>query len=249
MGRHRTLPLSVVLLAGLAGTAGYELNIATRQAKELNQIQQTIAALGGELISLQRDHATLVRDLKAGTQQLAALQPLSSASDAAESPHHPLLESWVASAKRLKRSFDERPEHRIPELQLLKEFDWLLLAKRADLDSEKTLRQALADARSEAKRKFSPRLQAAVKKYQIHRGMDAPPDLFALLPYFDPPVDRQVLERYEIADRTRISPIDITTGRLMESPWRLWEKAPIDATYDLRMTIVSNGIVSIARSW
>jgi hypothetical protein len=248
MNRRQKRVLLVVLLLASAGAVGHGARLVQRQHRELAAAQREADALAQQLAALKRDRIALSRELEAAQQQLAALpEPPAETSAAPAEGTLPEVSRWVAQTKKLQGLFHTRPGEAIPELALLREADWLLLARRADFGSEGKQRIALAEARSEAKRKFGALLLGAVRKHVAARQKEPPSDVFALLPYFDAPVERTLLERYEIVMRP--GPPDLDTGAPTREPWRIWEKQPIDRAHDLRLTVVSTGTVSVARSW
>src|ERR1019366_3851937 len=109
------------------------------------------------------------------------------------------VDSWLARVKRLKQAFAEHPDQRIPELALLTDLDWLTLERQLRLDSEEDLRKARAKARDTAFGNFQMSLGQALRDYATAANGAPLSDVFQLMPYFKPPVDAAILQRYEIA--------------------------------------------------
>jgi hypothetical protein len=107
------------------------------------------------------------------------------------------------------------PDKRIPEMAFLKDKDWAAATRDADLSTVDGARQAMKDLRSAAKGNFLNAMRAAFRRYasaanggslpdsttefaQLINANSAlmPTELAQLKPYFDPPVDDAMLQRY-----------------------------------------------------
>lgn len=97
-------------------------------------------------------------------------------------------------ATLLKQLLATMPERWIPELALLTDEDWLRAAEQDRWETEFEQREAFSTLRQRAKTKFVRQLQAAAKA----QGGPFPSEMSQLLPYFDPPIDPTILQRYEI---------------------------------------------------
>ena len=94
---------------------------------------------------------------------------------------------------------ERTPEAKIPEFQFLTTEDWLDAATKGDND-----RKTLWDLRQLAENRFSKHLQAALRKYLEAHNSQAPTDLAQVQPYFEPPMDNAVLQRWKIAPASEV---------------------------------------------
>jgi RNA polymerase sigma factor (sigma-70 family) len=202
--------------------------------------------LRGEVTRLRRDPQELAR-LKAGQAQTAG------ESGDAE------LDAVLARVNKLKQMLNQKPELKIPELQFLTPQDWLNVAAAARLDTDNGARQALSRLRSAAKLAFSPILQGALFQYVQASGGQLPTEISQLKPFFQPPVDDALLDRYQLLRTGNArdlpaseSPIiaesvggkDRTAIKFRPPSAEgsvISEKAKVDADYDSVMSIGLNG--------
>src|SRR4029453_13085730 len=105
-----------------------------------------LAKLRGQLTQLRN---TAGEAAKAGSE----------VSDSAE------LKFWSAKVRTFKERLDQMPERKIPELKLLKEWDWLEVTKEANLETDAGARRAFSALRKRAKREFAEMLRGAFRKY------------------------------------------------------------------------------------
>ena len=106
--------------------------------------------------------------------------------------------AWKTKVEKLKKLFEERPDQRIPEIQFLTDWEWLNIARDADLDSDKGIDAALGAVRSEATLTFAHMMQQALLNYMAANNGILPSDPFRLKSFFDTPVDDAILQRYEV---------------------------------------------------
>jgi hypothetical protein len=114
------------------------------------------------------------------------------------------------------------PDKRIPEMAFLTDKDWAAATRDADLSTVDGVRQAMKDLRSAAKGNFLNAMRAAFRKYAAaanggslpdstaefarlinENSAMLPTDLEQLKPYFDPPVDDAMLQRYSFRPSTQ----------------------------------------------
>jgi hypothetical protein len=191
---------------------------------------QTVEALRAEEERLSRNAAEEVRlrsevaRLRTNAQEIARLK--AKAESETNDPAAATVKSWTERVKRLKEFVERTPEAKIPEFQFLTTEDWL--TARGDND-----RQTLWHLRQLAENRFSNHLQAALRKYLEAHNSQAPADLAQVQPYFEPPIDNAVLQRWKIAPASEVPYV-----RIGASDWIVTQKAlPIDEEYDLRMVI------------
>jgi hypothetical protein len=153
----------------------------------------------------------------------------------------------------LKRALKEKPALAIPEMQLLKDADWLRMTQvgalaHRDLETEDGLRAALSVVRRDAKTKFAARLETAVASYAAANGDQLPANMAQLKPYLDaqmepfdpqsarwggspgerqnyPPVDDAVVARYQMIQGG-------STSNLRPGQPVMAEVAPVDQEFD-----------------
>ena len=216
-------------------TARQQFAQLTEQARQLTNERdstfQSVEALRAEKDRVSRDTAEEVRlrgevaRLRTNAQEIARLK--AKANSETNDPAAATVKSWTERVKRLKEFVERTPEAKIPEFQLLTTEDWLLA--KGDND-----RKTLSHLRQLAENRFSKHLQAALRKYLEAHNSQAPTDLAQVEPYFEPPIDTAVLERWKIAPTSEFPHV-----RMGASDWLVTQKAlPIDEEYDSRMVII-----------
>jgi hypothetical protein len=217
-------------------TAREQLAQLTEQARQLTNERdstfQSVEALRAEKDRVNRDIAEEVRlrgevaQLRTNAQEIARLK--AKAESESNAPAAATVKSWTERVNRLKELVERTPEAKIPEFQFLTTEDWLSAATRGDND-----RKTLWDLRQLAENRFSKHLQAALRKYLEAHNSQAPTDLAQVQPYFEPPMDNAVLQRWKIAPASEVPYV-----RMGTSDWIVTPKAsPIDEEYDSRMVI------------
>jgi hypothetical protein len=174
------------------------------------QLQRAIAelpALRGELTRLKKD-ADEFAALKAAADEMGTA-----------------VEDWrLPILNQLRSGLEQRPEGKIPELQLLSKLDWLGIAQsdQIKVGSEPELRESLSLVRATAKYQFERLLRNALAGYTNSSGGQLPSSLSQLQPFFAKPVDDAILRRYEIVRTGSAS--DLRSGDL----W-VTEKGPAES--------------------
>jgi hypothetical protein len=177
-----------------------------------------------ELLKLRGEVARLLeanRQLSAGTN------------DANES----LVKSWLAREAQLKQFAQQYPSKAIPEFQLLSEQQWLDAAMDANFDTDTNIQKDLAGLRQAAENNFANQAESALAKYRQANNNQFPTDLSQLQPYFSPPMDDAILQRWEIA------PASVDPSNGVGDPI-ITEISPVDASLDSRYAIGPNGFGS-----
>jgi len=219
-------------------TARQQLAQLTEQARQLTNESdstfQTVEGLRAEKDRVSRNTAEEARlrgevtRLRTNAQEIARLK--AKAESESNDPAAATVKSWTERVKRLKEFVERTPEAKIPEFQFLTTEDWL----QASGDNE---RKTLWRLRQLAENRFSTHLQAALRKYLEAHNSQAPTDLAHVQPYFEPPMDNAVLQRWKIAPASEVPNV-----RIGASDWIVTQKAlPIDEEYDLRMVIIRTG--------
>lgn len=210
------------------GTDLYEGRVIARQNAELQALRE----------SSRRERNENARQLAAALQQLAAERTKVSHDLASLDPvtEH-ALNDWLQKVARLKQCFEQMPDKKIPELQLLQERDWLDAAN-VYLGSAMNERQALSKLRRLAKERMEGPLSTALQRYLKANHNQPPNDGMQLAPFFETPVDPAILQRYgpPSAEQSKHMP-PLPNGER----WLLGEKATVDDYYDNMMLIGSDG--------
>jgi len=218
-------------------TARQQFAQLTEQARQLTNergsTSQTVEALRAAQERVNRNAAEEVRlrgevvRLRTNAQEIARLK--AKAESETNEPTAAAVKSWTERVKRLKAFVERTPEAKIPEFQYLTTEDWL--TARGDND-----RQTLGHLRQLAENRFSNHLQAALRKYLDAHNSQAPADLAQVQPYFEPPMDNAVLQRWKIAPASEVPNFRIGAS------WIVTQKAlPTDEEYDSRMVINLTG--------
>ena len=201
---HKTI-IGITFAAAL-GTATHQTLQASANRTEAQAIKERNSWRAGELRRLTAENDETARRLAALNldrdllnARLASLR--SNAQPDSNRPSNPaadLLKTWQARVAQLKQHFENDPGLVIPEMQLLTETDWLMIAKDYPLESQQDLQKALMMTREIGERKFAVEIGAALRAFKSdHQNQD--PDDFALLrPYFDPRTDPAILQRWTI---------------------------------------------------
>ena len=139
---------------------------------------------------------------------------------------------WLAKLKKLKDTLQAKPQLGIPELAMLTDQDWLDVVSKNPLNMDSQIQNALSELRKKAKEKFGPMLSRALREYAQANSGQLPPDTAALKPYIAPPVEKTVLDRYQMLQTGTLNPGEMTVG----------EKAPVDETDDFMFKVGAMGM-------
>jgi hypothetical protein len=237
MTRTQAIGLGLLWL-GLLAFAGYRGQLLAHQREQQAALVRRQNQLDAELAAARRTQDAASADLAQAEQQLAALPASTSTGAAIKPQHRDEINGWLVRVRRLRKVFDDQPRLRVPEMQFLKEEDWLRVAKTYPVETDDDLRAAAAAIRSAGTAQFAKRLSNALRKYtELHKN-ERPANSQVLVSYFDGPVDPMMLERYAIIDRPT------TFGTAV--PWGVTNQTPIDPDYDARYEISGTGAMTIA---
>ncbi|MFZ0829351.1 MAG: protein kinase [Verrucomicrobiia bacterium] len=144
-------------------------------------------------------------------------------------------QAWHARVEQLRQRLEQNPQAGIPELKFLTDYDWLEAAKD-DLKTDADYRRALNHLRVAGETHFvDSQLQPALKIYvEVNHGQ-FPANLAQLQPFFQPPVDEAILQRYEIVPHEKVP--DAHWG----GDWVVTQKSPVDKDYDRRLVVGADG--------
>ena len=151
--------------------------------------------------------------------------------------------TWLTNLDRMKALLTERPSLSIPELQLLSDQDWFaVVAEGVKLDNDSDIRRAFQYLRTTAVGLAVPKIRAALNGYvKAHDGM-LPDEPRQLLPFFDPPIDPSIVDRYQMLQTGNVS---ANSNRIADAGL-MREKVPADFEYDAFWTFGMGGFRRIA---
>lgn len=173
---------------------------ATNQLAVLRDDNERLDRNSTELLKLRGEVAKRRND----SQELAALK--------GGQPNDPVFSEAVAWRERvnsLKKYFDQNPGARIPEMQFLRELQWLEAAKVSEVVSAGQ-KQKLKNGehynddlgegqiKELAKEEFAKSMSSALRKFIEANAGELPTQPMKLKTYFTAPVGDDVLERYEM---------------------------------------------------
>ena len=233
---QKTLLTATITLA--VGTGVYEAQAFYRQRNDATTLRASTVQLQRELARWHDQRATDAPEAGSLRAELAALQTPAAApvtgSDAALKSE---INAWLERAAQLRLLAKQRPELLIPELQLLIDRDWLDYAQSAKLEADADIREVFGNLRGKAKNTLGNQMPKAMRAYLKAHDDTLPADPVQLAPFFDPPMDTAILQRYQMS----------ATGKLSDVPARqqtanlMVEKAPVDAEYDSRLAVGTRG--------
>jgi hypothetical protein len=193
-----------ITLAAAVGTATHQTlqasanraeALATKERNSIHQSQIQRLALerddaNGKLAALQRENQLL-------SARIASLQPdPRPQTGRVDNPSEAVLKSWRERVAQLKQYLKQFPGASIPEIQLLDEIDWLMLAKSRPLGND--VQATLSWLRGQAEDKFESQIKKALTAFrEANNGRDAT-DFAQLWQYFDPRTDPAILRRWKI---------------------------------------------------
>jgi RNA polymerase sigma factor (sigma-70 family) len=236
--------LVTATLAAAVGTGIFEAHQASQLREQNQTLQQQQTPLAEQIQKLQRAHedatnqlADLLADnlrLRTNPHEMELLKLRGEVTrlrpDAAQvnDPTTQAALAWVAKKEKLQKIFAERPDQQIPELRFLKDKDWLNLVKDLNLDSEDDIKFALHHIRTWAKMSAAPLIQAALKKFIEANNGNFPADTAQLKPYFDQPIEDEILQRYRVLAGEENKSGWLTDMMLVEKTTvNKWQEPPI----------------------
>ena len=235
--------LVTATVAVLAGAGIYEARQALQLREQNHALQQQQVSLADQIRQLQRERDEMTNRLVALQAENAQLKSNQNTAELlklrgevarlrneANDPTDASAKALVAKMNRLKQRLAETPNAKIPELQFVTEQDWLNAAN-GKLDTEADYRRALASLRSAGESKVGSMLKKALTGYMRGNNGQMPTDLAQLQPYFDSPVDDDILQRWEIASAATVKSLGLGGDVIIT------QKAPVDDVFDTRYGI------------
>lgn len=182
---------AMVLIASLA----YETKLLGTGRNRLLEIEQKISSqeVQAQRVAEERDRAAAL--LAKMHKDLESERDRVKKEDAVDSE----LDEWLGRVNQLKAYLGRRPEKNIPEMRFLASSDWLSVTLNNKLHTDAKVRLALTDLRriAKAKPEMLQNLPNAFRAYsKDHNGQSAT-EVAQLRPYLNPPLDDDILQRYE----------------------------------------------------
>jgi RNA polymerase sigma factor (sigma-70 family) len=247
--------LVTATVAVLAGAGLYEGRQAAmlRSQNQLLQQQQAPLAEQNQQLTRERDEAAgklaashdenkrlsqntveLTR-LRAEVTRLRATQHQVAQLKDANDPFIQSVLALTARAAELNQYLERMADKNIPEIKLLRESDWLEVAREVNFQSEAEIRESLSKLRSVAKSRFGKLATHALDEYLRANNGQLPTDPSQLKPYFEVPVDDAVLQRYRMLHSGNVNDLPKDTIYVIS------EKAPVDRDYDSHFYVGPHG--------
>ncbi len=200
---------------------------AAEVSPETGALKARVAALERENEQLRRNAAELMK-LRGEVTQLAQAERGRKASD----DFAAVAVRWKEKELQLRRLIEARPEQRVPEMDLLGDRTLLDIARDADLETERGIRQVFAELRHVAKNVLAPDLSEALRTYLGEHDGVLPARLSGLKPLLKLPVTDAMLEEYELvqsgkfADTPRGAPVILQKKVVDPELDLLWQVRP-----------------------
>jgi RNA polymerase sigma factor (sigma-70 family) len=247
-----------IITAAFVVTVGagiFEAHQNSESQKQIQSLQQQQNALNGQIADMQRqrDDATnrlgelLAENENAQSKsnpnepellklrgEVTQLRTAKAQNDSND-PTDEAAKAVAAKVKQMKQWLEQNPNEKIPELQYLTEQEWLRGANYSrDWKTDDDFGRVLSQLRRDAKRGVANSIGGALADYVASHNGQLPGDISQLEPYFNPPIDGTILQRYQL----------LQTGNLSDLPNHeplIAEKAPVDDKYDTLFKISATG--------
>ena len=178
------------------GTGIFEAHRSSELREEYQALEHQKNSLAAQVSQMQheRDDATRRLEILSGeneqmksNQTSAELLNLRSKVTQLEAeekdPFNSMAKDWLVKVNKLKQRLEETPGAKIPELQFLKDEDWLNATKNR-LSTEVDYRRALASLRTAGEDKFAGMLRDALVKYGERAAKKFPSDVAEIAAVF-----------------------------------------------------------------
>lgn len=239
---QKSLVVAAFVVAGGAGL--YETTLAARQSRDLLALREGTDRTAAEVRALRDAQDQSGARLKSVEQQIDARLAAAKAPDPADAALVEQMTGWLTRMGRIKQIFAQRPALGIPELQYLPDERWFEIAGGKPLESDEDARKVASALRRAAESIFQPRLSAALRAYLKAHDDVLPASPQDLAPFCDPPLDRAILDRYEILLSGKLA--DVPTAKRREV---MALKAPADPEFDAYSYISPNGYGGTSAFW
>lgn len=189
-----------------------ELHQAKEEIKRTAGDQSELMRLRGEVTPL-RQAAQELQAIKAATARTAPSTRTAALPPAGVPSNLDVDHMITLRSQDLWQKLNQAPTNWIPELQFLKDEDWRKVALGQRWETDEETRKAFGQLRNAAKERFIEQLGTALQKYGQATAGQTPAKLADVASYFSPPVELNVLERYELIPQR-----DIPNVRLSQNP-------------------------------
>lgn len=176
-----------------------------------------------ELLKLRGEVGRLRMETESSRQQISKLSALNNSRRDKDIQQ--------ANGIRLKQLLEQMPDQKIPELSFLDDNSYNDAAGDSDLSSNEGVKDALGRLRFRAENLFVIQLQSALQRYTQSNAKSTIPSLPDLAKYFDPPIDANLLERYQVVN----TGTNIIAG--WNGGWAITQKNAVDPERDQRWSV------------
>jgi len=241
----RSLAMTTFQKTILAVAAAATVGVTVFQVREMLFSRQSLQAAERSLDSASADLLRLKQQRDAAAAKLqAAERGLDRGLDAvARKAEDARLEAemraWMSRAEQLRQLRVDRPELSSPELELLDADDWFSIAKDAQLDTDSQVRDAFKKLRNRAENVIAERIRSALGAFLEGNAGQAPTNIVQLIPFFDPPLNAAILDRYEVIAAQK------SDAQIFGENLVIATKYPIDPERDSYWRISPKGAMSI----
>lgn len=208
-----------------------------REAVVVRNNTHQIGSLGTQVKTLEKKLGEAVREKEFAIEILAKKREsrqteTTTLSSAAEADVH----RFVNAIRSLREQLGKKPEENIPEIQFLKEDDWIeLVTSLSGLEnglSSLFSGRALHLVRSTARSRASGKIWKALQTFVTDSSGKLPADAGELAPFIDHPAAKELLARYEMV-RTGIAASVPPGGIVIREKSGLVKNPDLDALYDI----------------
>ena len=195
-----------------------------RLAALIANTNQSSAAPATELLRLRAEVARLRKE----TQELSKPKPPSRPDQLAT-----IAERYAERVNKLKQYLAANPSETIPELQFIRDAEWLWLAGEKLPDTPEGYRRAMSLARLTVEGTVSREiLRPALKQFASDHNGEFPSDLSELKAYFKTNLDDSILQRWQII---HVSKLPQMRAQLENETWMITQKWPVNRAIDQRI--------------
>jgi len=257
---QKTLVAATIVV--LAGAGVYETRQSSQLRAQNQTLQQERSPLPGEARQLQQRNTELstqlaaLRDeneqLKTNASELLKLRAevarlRADLQAAAESRPGPgtkqtdiIAKTWVEKTDALKDYLRQNPKEAIPEIQFMKDRDWLSSIDPSawywELTSDKDYHDAMEILRDQAAMRFENLTRDALLKFSDATKQSFPTDFTQLQPYLNPAAAEILAQEYELAPANDVPASALPNDGKLGADEVIKRKAPINENRG-RMTI------------
>jgi RNA polymerase sigma factor (sigma-70 family) len=217
------------LAAAVAGGVVIEVRRHVQQRAQLAALAHEQSVLAARIETSRQDREASARRTREIEERLARRQ--------SESPAVELdaeVAAWFGRVTRLKQLAAESPQWTVPELRLLADRDWFEVARDATFDTGDSRRELLKALRDRARAIVGSRLRRGLVAYLDEHDGVLPVSVDELASYVHPTLDPDILARYEMRAKGKVSAFD-------RKAWLIAERSIVDEPHGTRLGI-SRGI-------